>query len=256
MPGVTIQINEDEFQTTPTESSTHVPMHRYYSIAPVEDLAIGVRRHGYEKITKEGRPVERNTRHLVTWASAISVPVLIAEEIGWDKIHSGNFLGLSILSGISWMGGASVSQRVIEPLVKKLTKIIIPIVEKEWIEKEDTYLVENPTVADFLSDAEITEVVGGVVEDLVAEVAGDPSLSMYGHNDPGAGPSQPTGDTVITINNPMYKPPTEATTDNPVFGGYPSFSKGGLVKRTGLAYIHKNEYVVPARKVKHCNVCK
>ena len=35
----------------------------------------------------------------------------------------------------------------------------------------------------------------------------------------------------------------------------PSFKKGGLIKRTGLAYVHKGEYVVPVNKVKRCNVC-
>ena len=34
-----------------------------------------------------------------------------------------------------------------------------------------------------------------------------------------------------------------------------SFKKGGLIKRTGLAYVHKGEYVVPVNKVKRCNVC-
>ena len=34
-----------------------------------------------------------------------------------------------------------------------------------------------------------------------------------------------------------------------------SHKKGGLIKRTGLAYLHKGEYVVPVKDVKKCNVC-
>ena len=39
------------------------------------------------------------------------------------------------------------------------------------------------------------------------------------------------------------------------FFHYPSYKKGGLIKRTGLAYVHKGEYVVPVKDVKKCNVC-
>jgi hypothetical protein len=34
------------------------------------------------------------------------------------------------------------------------------------------------------------------------------------------------------------------------------FKKGGFVKRTGLAKVHRGEYVVPISKIKKCNVCK
>ena len=34
------------------------------------------------------------------------------------------------------------------------------------------------------------------------------------------------------------------------------FKKGGFVKRTGLAKVHRGEYVVPRSKIKKCNVCK
>ena len=37
------------------------------------------------------------------------------------------------------------------------------------------------------------------------------------------------------------------TTQTPLTAMIPSFKHGGRVKRTGLAYLHKNEYVVPAK---------
>ena len=60
--------------------------------------------------------------------------------------------------------------------------------------------------------------------------------------------------------NPMYRgmTPPVGQTMNPVYEGeevVPSFKKGGLIKRTGLAYVHKGEYVVPVKDVKKCNVC-
>lgn len=70
-----------------------------------------------------------------------------------------------------------------------------------------------------------------------------------------------------TIINPMLAPQTQEfeqgrmVVETP-FGGNldletgEEFKKGGFVKRTGLAKVHRGEYVVPRSKIKKCNVCK
>ena len=65
--------------------------------------------------------------------------------------------------------------------------------------------------------------------------------------------------------NPMLDaPPAQTmegqiseTTMNPMRTqpGTQSLKKGGLVRRTGLAYVHKGEYVVPTKDINKCNVC-
>lgn len=89
-----------------------------------------------------------------------------------------------------------------------------------------------------------------------------------------------TNQQVIVLNPDQAPEPQTMTTTNPLFRNNPSrrdssgmvvedpfgqlfnletgeyFKKGGFVKRTGLAYVHRGEYVVPVNKIKKCNVCK
>lgn len=68
-----------------------------------------------------------------------------------------------------------------------------------------------------------------------------------------------------TYMNPIFgdrQTTQEIMTTQTPFGGNlnletgEEFKKGGFVKRTGLAKVHRGEYVVPKSKIKKCNVCK
>lgn len=64
-----------------------------------------------------------------------------------------------------------------------------------------------------------------------------------------------------TMEGRTINPMMTRTTNNPTFDpealppGTQSLKKGGLVRRTGLAYVHKGEYVVPTKDINKCNVC-
>src|SRR5258708_2688352 len=50
------------------------------------------------------------------------------------------------------------------------------------------------------------------------------------------------------ITDEWYKETPSADPSN--FGQHPGYKKGGTVSKTGLAIVHKGEYVVPAKKAK------
>ena len=55
---------------------------------------------------------------------------------------------------------------------------------------------------------------------------------------------------INSLNKKLYGPPMQSSYPKlePGFGllkNYPAFKTGGIVKRTGLALIHKNEYILP-----------
>jgi len=64
--------------------------------------------------------------------------------------------------------------------------------------------------------------------------------------------------TIINLNPLLVAPQTQefepAEPEGRITGE--EFKKGGFVKRTGLAKVHRGEYVVPKSKIKKCNVCK
>lgn len=58
----------------------------------------------------------------------------------------------------------------------------------------------------------------------------------------------------IQLGTEQSPPEQEMVSANPMITG-DSYKKGGFVKRTGMAYVHKGEYVVPRHRVKKCKVC-